>query len=366
MYRWGATIAALLVSATAYAEGPVQAEAPVQAELPDTDALVLEDDNTAAGPNPTPLAMMRWLDPNADQIARVTTRPADDIARGQSAMIELGRVAFRSPALFGGYAAEVGLSCNACHPAGRAEAQFSLPPLSPRAGQVDVSHGLFSTLGDDLRDNPRPITDLTQAARPFGTVAPMDDLPAYIEKVITTDFAGPTPDPLILSGLAAYVMALKQSPPRLPSPYADEAPDKQYARYLIDAVNRAVAIGQRTISEEQQGPSLFVLTALRAEIGLIHERLDPEDPARDLLAAHAVALRSVDEFILSLDWFNAARTLRTTHRALSEDLTPILSRADLTYFNQVWLAGAIDPSLREPLEDDETADQAQATKSEDQ
>ncbi len=357
MFRRGDFIAALMFGAAAFVAGTAAAavEGPVQAELPEDDAALVEEE-LIEEPDQTPIQMMTWLDADADRVALVTALPSDDIAKGQSALIELGRVAFRSPTLFGGYALELGLSCNACHPAGRAETHFSLPPLSPRPGRIDVSHSLFSNTGDDLSDNPRPISDLTQAQSPFGTIEPIDDLTSYISKVIVDDFSGPEPDALILNALSAYVTALKQSTPLQPSPYADESTDKQYVRYMIDAITRATLIGQRTIEEKQAGASTFVVTALRAEIGLVHERLDPADPARPLLAAHASNLTKVSDLIDAQDWFNAARELRAIHLALSEDLTPLLSRPDLTYFNQEWLAGAIDPSLREPLEEEKEAD----------
>lgn len=354
MRFFGVIVTALLFSANALTEGQA-ADGLVQAELPDTVAPddALESDEPIG--NPTPLRMMHWLDPDQDRAAHVTQLPSQDIRKGISALTELGRVAFRAPAMMGGYAAELGLSCNACHPAGKRETLFKLPPLSPRMGQVDISHALFGPDGDDRQDNPRPIRDLTQATGPYGTINPTDDLRTYIEAKLTDNFSGQSPDPLVLDALTAYVHALKDGTNET-SPYAHESPDKQMVRHYLDAIARAFFVGDQTISERQVGASLMVIDAIRAEVGRLHERLDPEDPARPLLAKHAASLSVIANQITTADWLGAARQLQRIRLALSEDTTPILSRADLTYFNYDWLAGAIDPSLREPLEEDTALD----------
>ncbi len=192
----------------------------------------------------------------------LTHAPSECLAR-TSPEIEAGRALFRSPALLGGPAARLGLSCDACHSNGRANARFFLPELTNRAGAADVTSEWSSRVRGDGVTNPVPIPDLAGVGAKAGFGAARNpSLSHFVRGVIEEEFQGAPPPDEALASVIAYLNALDASacaPDPAPISLTLTAND---VRRAIDAARGA----------EPATASLLVLSAQDA-IGRIVERL---------------------------------------------------------------------------------------------
>lgn len=170
---------------------------------------------SAAGQASGPLLTeIRWLAPEADLVAELTTEPAEcltptaDPATAQS--IAVGRGAFRSSTLLGGQAARAGLSCASCHSNGRGNAAFFFLGVSGAPGTADVTSSFFSSHRGDGVPNPVPIPDLAGPPERLKVdrTPQTGALETFIRGLIVEEFDGPEPAAATLDGLAAYVRAL--------------------------------------------------------------------------------------------------------------------------------------------------------------
>jgi hypothetical protein len=113
----------------------------------------------AAPATPQLLREQSWTAPGETLAHNMIATPAECIAT-RTRETEIGRALFRSPTLLGGPAARLGLSCNACHNNGRANARFMLPELTDRMGAADVTSEWASHVRGDGVMNPVNIPDL--------------------------------------------------------------------------------------------------------------------------------------------------------------------------------------------------------------
>jgi len=200
---------------------------------------------------------------------------------------EIGRAAFRTPMLLGGQAARTGLSCNSCHSNGRRNAGFLFPGLSGSPGTADVTSSIMSSHRGNGIFDPRPIPDLATSrkiAREGG-----GDLERFIRGLITEEFDGAPPDPLILDAVAGYVRAI-QAPA---CPAAPEQPVRLADR-LSDA-DRAVLAASYAWEAKDGDAARLLLSAARTALGEIEERFDA--PA---LADARTRLRRADRDLLAI------------------------------------------------------------------
>ncbi|MES1156961.1 MAG: hypothetical protein ABUL73_04185 [Alphaproteobacteria bacterium] len=244
--------------------------------------------------------------------------PADPAAR-QSA--EIGRALFRSPALIGGPAARMGLSCEACHDNGRANAHFYLDALTDTPGAADVTSSWSSRLRGDGVMNPRPIPDLVDVgARPTHGAGHIASLDAFVHSVIVEEFQGAEPSPQAMASLLTYLRALHSdactSQAETPITLASQADD---VRRALDVV---------ISTDVSTRPA--VLLAARALIGRIAERL----PAPEFTVERA------DLAALSRELANGPASPRWRARfdALIARITP---RGAQTYYNEQTLQAAL-------------------------
>jgi hypothetical protein len=248
-------------------------------------ALALALAGLAAAPTPTPpLREMRWIAPGLPrgEVVRVlTSRPAECLApqrdAANAADIAVGRAAFKSPLLLGGQAARAGLSCAACHVAGRSNPDFVFPGVSGAPGTADVTSSLFSSRRGDGIFNPKPIPDLAADPPKVSRDADNPALRQFIRGLIVEEFDGLEPPVRILDGLAAYVRALRGScPDRVARSATAEADDVITA---VGAASAALAAGDAASAH-------LLLGAARSALGRIDERF-PGQP--DI--AHRMVLR---------------------------------------------------------------------------
>lgn len=248
-----------------------------------------------------PLRDARWLAP-AVPITALAREPSACLAvpRDEQAAlsVNIGRAAFRTPALLGGEARRLGLSCSTCHRNGRTNPDFLFPGVSGKPGTADVTTSVLSThLGDGIF-NPRPIPDL--AAPEHKRLVSRDPanakLEAFIHRVITREFDGPEPTDRVLAGISAYVRAIsaRECKSARAVTLATHVDDAQVAR---DAAAGAWAQGDpRT--------SLLMIASARTALARIDERYAPS-----ALAKSRRALQSADLGLAAMQYaFNQGRS----------------------------------------------------------
>lgn len=219
-----------------------------------------------------PLNAARWLARGTP--ITVLTREPDScvtVPKNEEAAraIAIGRSAFRTPALLGGVAARLGLSCAICHRNARTNPAFSFPGVSGRPGTADVTTAILSSHRNDGIFNPRPIPDLAapEDKRLISREPATRGLEKFINGAIIEEFDGPPPTVRVLQGLNAYVRAI--------SPRACGRERKvSLATHLYDAT---VAMDSAAYAWDQGDPGTARLMVASAQtaLALIDERYAP-------------------------------------------------------------------------------------------
>jgi len=130
-----------------------------------------------------------------------------EIAGGKSYLINLGNLAFSSPAILGDVARQAGMSCGTCHVNGAGNAKFFMPKMSTRPGNFDTTGALFNPKANNFMLDPVRIPSLRGARylAPYGVDGRMPSLRDFVHNVIVNEFAGPEPSPVILDAIVAYI-----------------------------------------------------------------------------------------------------------------------------------------------------------------
>ncbi len=136
----------------------------------------------------------------------------------KSYLVNLGDVAFSSPAILGGTARQAGVSCSACHVNGASNPKFYLPGLSTRPGNFITTGGLFNFRANNRLLDPVTIPSLrgARSLAPYGHDGRMASLRDFVRNVIVDEFAGPEPSPAVLDAMVVYIEDIDFLPnPRL-------------------------------------------------------------------------------------------------------------------------------------------------------
>jgi cytochrome c peroxidase len=128
-------------------------------------------------------------------------------AGGKSYLVNLGDLAFNSPALLGDVARQAGVSCGTCHVNGAANAKFFMPRMSTRPGTFDTTGPLFNPKANNLLLDPVRIPSLRGARylAPYGADGRFASLRDFVHNVITNEFSGPEPSPAMLDAIVTYI-----------------------------------------------------------------------------------------------------------------------------------------------------------------
>jgi cytochrome c peroxidase len=128
-------------------------------------------------------------------------------AGGKSHMINLGNLAFSSPAILGSVARQAGMSCSTCHVNGAGNAKFFMPKMSTRPGNFDTTGPLFNPDADNFVLDPVRIPSLRGARylAPYGHDGRTTSLRDFVRNVIVGEFSGPEPAPVIVDAIVAYI-----------------------------------------------------------------------------------------------------------------------------------------------------------------
>lgn len=290
-------------------------------------ALVL---TSAAAPAALLLREQGWTAPGETLAHDLTHAPGECLA-ARTPQTEIGRALFRSPALLGGPAARAGLSCNACHSDGGANARFLLPELTDRPGHADVTSEWASKVRGDGALNPLPIPDLANVSRhqTFGHLRE-PSLDVFVRSVIVDEFQGEPPPPQAFEGMMAYLRALR----------LDACPAAEGAITLASAADDVRRTVDAAESADRETSRLLLLAGQDA-IGRIVERLPPARFARDRrtfenLSRELGALRNAEDLSAA-----TAAALPGWRVRFDAAVTRVSRREARTYFNEATLRAAL-------------------------
>jgi Di-haem cytochrome c peroxidase len=136
----------------------------------------------------------------------------------KSYLVNLGDLAFSSPAILGGAARQAGMSCSTCHVNGASNPKFYIRGLSTRPGNFITTGALFSGRANNRLLDPVTIPSLRGARflAPYGHDGRMTSLRDFVRNVIVNEFAGPEPPPAIVDAIIVYIQDIDFLPnPRL-------------------------------------------------------------------------------------------------------------------------------------------------------
>jgi hypothetical protein len=253
--------------------------------------------------------------------------PAPRQPDDQSLKLTLGRVAFESPALLGGSAARMGLSCASCHINGRGNADFFVPGVSGAPGTADVTSSLFSKVRGNGAFDPVVIPDL--AARDGTqmkdrTSKPFED---KVRGLILEEFDGQAPPPYVFDAVLAYLDSLDIA-------HCADPVATQKADYLDDY---AAVMSASTILLKKDAPAevkLFYIRAARERLERLHERFVDGEAGAALEA-------------MSARFASVADDIRNGHpptdfiRDLTSLIGPLFKEADRSLYNPDALKAAL-------------------------
>src|SRR3569623_1570369 len=125
----------------------------------------------------------------------------------RSYLFNLGDMLFSSAAIFGGKAADAGMSCNSCHQQGASNPKLFVPGLSKKPGTFDTTGALFNAKADNGVFDPVTVPSLRgdKFIGPYGHDGRIASLREFIRNVIVNEFAGAEPSGQVLDALVTYV-----------------------------------------------------------------------------------------------------------------------------------------------------------------
>ncbi|HEY4366596.1 MAG TPA: cytochrome c peroxidase [Steroidobacteraceae bacterium] len=139
---------------------------------------------------------------------------------GKSYMVNLGDLAFSSPAILGNVARRAGVSCSTCHVNGASNAVLYVPGMSSHPGNFDTTGAFFNPKANDHTLDPLTIPSLRGARflAPYGHDGRFASLHDFVRNVIVNEFAGPEPSAAIVDAIVAYIQDIDFLPnPRVTS-----------------------------------------------------------------------------------------------------------------------------------------------------
>lgn len=146
-----------------------------------------------------------WLSPKSNLVDALSKQPAECLNPTAPAIASIGRIAFESPALLGGQAAKMELSCSGCHRAGRGNPDFFITPISTQPGTADITHSFFSSHGGDNKVSAVPIPDLAYQDQVSIKDRQSIEFRDKLSQLIEIEFDGQPAPKIILDGLQVYL-----------------------------------------------------------------------------------------------------------------------------------------------------------------
>lgn len=254
---------------------------------------------------------------------------------------ELGRIAFRTPALLGGLAAREGMSCHSCHQSGGTNRHFFVDGLSSKPGTFDPTNALFSTHTDDGIDNPVPIPTLYNVTNtaPYPSDGRFPSLDQMVTHVIEEEFDGLSPPHRVSQGLLTYLSTLRKP-----------ASDQQQAISPLtdlDDIRRMLGVMARAIDDEDVDVFEFVANATRRKLGTIHNRYFNAEDIGERLLRWSTGIKKAREFVAADRSSDASVELEKIEKSLnrSDDFNAGMAAS---LYDQTTLSEYIKSLDREP------------------
>lgn len=289
------------------------------------------DASQADAPRASDIRALRWLAPGADKVRFLTTMPAscESPATGADAARRLlGQLAFESPALLGGAAARMGLSCSSCHLNGRGNPDFFIEGVSDRPGTADVTLSVLSKVRGDSTFNPVAIPDVSLRDGKQIRDRSSPEFRAKVRGLVVEEFDGQEPPVEVFDALIAYLDSLEPGSCRSGEEAVDIDQD-------LNAAQMAYEFAQTSGSAPET--RVFYLRVARFRLERIHERFPQADQS---------GLRS--ELVkLSADLGGHAESIRTNQPIEVEEpdwtnlRTQLHNAANRSYYNREILRKAL-------------------------
>ena len=149
-----------------------------------------------------------WLSPDIspkNRLDALSKKPVACINPDAPKVSTIGRLAFESPALLGGQAARIGLSCASCHPSGRTSRHFFLENISSSPGTADVTHSFFSSTGGNDKLTAVAIPDLAKLEKIKIKDRTSNEFIKKLRELIEIEFDGQRAPKLIIDALQTYL-----------------------------------------------------------------------------------------------------------------------------------------------------------------
>ncbi len=242
------------------------------------------------------IADLQWLAIDANDATPLLFEPGDPVnphapASDEFWYFELGRLAFRSPALLGGLGGRHGLSCNSCHSSGGVNSHFFVDGLSDFPGTFDTTNALFSTHTDDGVFNPKPIPPLFGVAEtaPYPADGRFATLEQIVDHVVLKEFDGLTPPVTVHRALLHYLKTIE--PP-------DNAQDTPLtAEFALNDLRRLTKVLSWSTLTQNPETVVFTVNAIRRQLEAVHNRFSGVKPVQAELSAWSLELRTVRRLI---------------------------------------------------------------------
>ncbi|WP_438727657.1 hypothetical protein ACR9YC_11155 [Parasphingorhabdus sp. DH2-15] len=213
-----------------------------------------------------PLRSMQWLktgDADVSIVDAVNYTPEICLPAAATTLTLEGEILFRTPRLLGGQAAKARLSCQSCHINGADNPAFHFPNASSAPGTADVSNSFFSAKGGNGKFDPVPIPDLSASGK-IARDKP-GELEAFLANLIVTEFAGDTPDAIVVDALSSYVRSLGMCGENMVGRRTDLATD-------LMLVKNAALFADKRLSSDDVAIGHMLIAGGRDILGLIYER----------------------------------------------------------------------------------------------
>lgn len=255
------------------------------------------------------LRALRWIAPGGDKVRALTTEPVscrdphepmslmtifdEPGATGSLNMsfssVDEGRIPFESPALLGGAAGRMGLSCSSCHLNGRNNPDFFIEGVSTSPGTADVTNSLFSKTRGNGAFDPVPIPDL--AARDGKQIKDRQgsEFHAKVHGLIVEEFDGREPSDHIMQAVINYMNGL------VPCPNPDAREPLTAGKDMMSAM-QAFMIAQVGEGDDRR----LMARAARERLERLNERFVATDQA-DVRDALLIASRAIETWVDAAD-----------------------------------------------------------------
>src|SRR5215468_5464739 len=145
---------------------------------------------------------------NEDALARPREVFRSEAVGGRkSYLVNLGDLAFNSPAILGGVARRAAVSCGTCHVNGASNPKLFIPGMSTRPGNFDTTALSFNPKAFNSLLDPIRIPSLRGARylAPYGHDGRMASLRDFVRNVIVNEFAGPEPSAAMVDAIVVYI-----------------------------------------------------------------------------------------------------------------------------------------------------------------